>query len=638
MFAPGRTFAQERSRQERAVAAFDRGVQYILDGKAKRAAKELEESIALDTSFLPALRMLGLAYDLQEDYGGAIATYERVLQLDPYFSRLLYYHTGDVYLRSEQPQEALRFLQEFQSRQGDDIGDYGLNGEQELPTEQYVVEHQLAQRILAAQISADSSNYINARAVSNLGSPVNTARNDYFPFFSNDLTYLLYTRQGEYGDEDLIEGHRRKSGEAYSTTRFGSFNTSQPEGMCTLVRDGETIFFTMCHDAPEASGCDIYQGVLVDGRIREVGKLPNYINSTTWDSQAAISCDGQQLFFASTRPGGIGGSDLYYCSRQPDGSWSEPRNLGAAVNTPEDEEAPFLSNDAETLYFSSMGHGGLGDQDIYFSRLDPVSGRWTQAVNIGPPINSPARELGFHLSASGRRGWFASDRAGGEGGLDIYGFTLAEELTGKEVTYVSGYVTDSLSGEPIVGQEVPTGSGAVYRTNYAGRFFICAPPDRPLELTVDHAGYLPFARRFAIPVHDNRSPYRIEVPLQRPATASPPPPPPPPAAVVIERRERVLFEFEQDELAAGQRSILRSLLDQAGSDRIDTVYVRGYTDEVGTTQYNQGLSQRRAAAVARYLTELGLPEERIVVEGLGEIRGNRGRKLNRRVDVTFRLR
>ena len=637
MFVSALGFSQERSRQERAIIAFDDGVQHLLDGKARRAARDLESAVALDSTFLPALRMLGLAYDLQEDYPAALTSYNKVLRLAPYFSRLLYYHTGEVYLRNQQPREALRYLLDFQRRLQEDTGLYGLNGEQERPAEQLIAEQKLAQRILAAQISVDSTNYTNASGVYNLGHPVNTVRNDYFPFFSNDLSYLLYTRQGEYGDEDLIEGHRRRNANGYAIERFGSFNTSQPEGMCTLQRDGETIYFTMCHDEPEATGCDLYRGLLHGGRIREVSKLPAFVNSSTWDSQAAISCDGRQLFFASTRPGGVGGSDLYVCDRLDDGSWSEPRNLGASVNSPQDEEAPFLSNDGETLYFSSMGHAGLGDQDIYFSRRDPQSGRWTAAVNIGPPINSPARELGFHLSADGRQGWFASDRPGGRGGLDIYGFTLSEALTGKEVTYVSGYVTDSLTGEPLAGQEVPVTGGAVYRTNAAGRFFICAPPDAPLPLTVDHAGYLAYQRSFAIPAWENKTPYRIDLRLRKPPLAEQPamPPAPPP---VRQFDERILFEFEQDVLTGEQRQRLDRWITSVGIDDIDSVSVQGYTDEVGTLWYNRGLSERRAAAVARYLVQLGIPEDRITVEGLGEIRGHRKRNLNRRVDINLRRR
>ena len=632
------TFGQTYDRT-RAVAAFDDGMQYILDGKLKKASRSLQQAVKFDPSFLPGLRSLGTTCSLQKDYGCALDAYHRVLAADSTFSRLLYYQLGEVYLQSGEPRRALDYFLQFQQLQDRDYGDFGLMGEQERATERRIIEQELSRSIVSAQISADSANYVNASHLANLGKPINSEDNDYFPFFTNDLTGVLYTRQEPRGDEDLITATRRNRNGTFRTSKFGDFNTQQPEGMCTLVRDGETVFFTLCHENPGGGGCDIFSGVMIDGKIEQTERLPAYLNSPTWDSQAAISCDGRQLFFASTRPGGLGGSDLYRCFRLPDGSWSEPTNLGAGVNTPYDEEAPFLSNDSETLYFSSMGHESLGDQDIFYSRWDPGREMWTEAKNIGPPINSAARELGFHLTADGRQGYFASDRDGGEGGLDIYRFTLNEELTGKEVTYVSGYVTDSLTGEPIANQEVPLLGGDVFRTNYAGRFFICAPPDAPLPLRVDNSRYQPYAKSFAIPRWDNSSPYRIDIRL------APTPSEPVPTAArpvpkkAITRQSRALFAFEQAQLTEQQRQALDDFVRGLDLEEVATVALIGFTDETGTLEYNMRLSQQRAEAVGDYLRKLGVPREKIVIEeGRGEIAGREGKSLNRRVDIVVTMR
>ena len=632
LFGGAGTFAQSYDRQ-RAVDAFDDGMQAILDGKLSRAAKSLRSSVKYDPKFLPSARALGTVCSLQKDFACAERYYRQVLAADSTFSRLLYYQMGQTYMQAGRPREALSYFLRFQDMQALDNGTFGLMGEQERPTEARIVEKELARSILAAQISADSSNYVNASNLRNMGKPINSEDNDYFPFFSNDLSALMYTRQEPGGDEDLMTG-RRRSGGNYRTSRFGSFNTQQPEGMCTLVRDGETIFFTLCHE--ESGGCDLHAGVLIDGQIEHVERLPSYLNSSTWDSQAAISCDGRQLFFASTRPGGIGGSDLYRCYRLPDGSWSEPVNLGAGVNTPDDEEAPFLSNDGETLYFSSMGHDSYGDQDIFYSRWDASRQMWTKALNIGPPINTAARELGFHLTADGRQGYFASDRAGGEGGLDIYQFTLNEELTGKEVTYVSGYVTDSLTGAPIADQPVPVTGGDMFRTNYAGRFFICAPPDTPLPLTVDNAGYLPYQRTFAIPNWDNRTPFRIDVKLKRtePVAGAPAKRAEP---VITVRENKALFAFEQSTLSVEQRQVLTEFVESLNLATIQSISLIGYTDETGTEEYNLRLSQERAESVGSFLRERGIAPELIVIEeGRGEIAGRKAKGQNRRVDVIVR--
>lgn len=634
VFTPSGLFGQDDHRRQLAVESFDAGVEHMLDGKARKATRALEKAVETDSTFLPARRLLGVAFDLQDDYERALDTYLGVVRADPFFSRLLYYHIGDVYLRAGDPVRAMRYLRRFRDLQRQPTGAFGLMGEQERPTELKIVEDDLPGRLLAAEVMSDSLNYANATGLYNLGEPVNSPRNDYFPFFTNDLEALLFTRQSRTGDEDLMRG-RRKTGNDYTARPFSSgFNTNQPEGMCTLVRDGETIFFTLCHENDGQGGCNLYQGRLVGDRIREVEKLPDYLNSDTWDSQAAISCDGRQLYFASTRAGGLGGSDIYRADRLANGSWSEPVNLGDAVNTPKDEEAPFLSNDGETLYFASMGHQGLGDQDIFYSRWDSQKERWTPALNIGPPINSPGRELGFHLSADGRRGFFASDRGGGQGGLDIYGFSLDRDLVGRTVTYVSGYVTDSLSGKTIAEEDVAVGD-YTFRTNADGRFFVCAEPTAALPMRVRHPDYLPYRQAFDIPVWDNRQSYRLDLKLRPPGTFQPSPPSPEVVAEpeIVEKTTRVLFAFEQADLAGGEAQTLRAFIDDLGPENIQRIELRGFADEVGTDTYNQDLSERRAHNVALLLAAFGVDRDRIELEGMGEIAGREARRLKRKVEV-----
>lgn len=409
-----------------AAKPFDAGVTQLLEGKPKRAAKSFAKAIKLDPSYTAAYRFLGIAEELNADYGAAAAAYEETLARDSLFSRLLYYQLGKVYYRMGRPADAYRYLEKFQQLQERDIRDFGRNGDEERLAEGAALER-LGLDLRAARITQDSTNFINVTQVDNLGGPINTARDDYFPFYANDLLSMIYTRRGELGDEDLIQAKRREIGGTFTTSRFGSFNTLQPEGMCTLVRDGERIYFTLCHDVTSQGGCDLYAGWIIGGRIERVVPLPDYINTPSWESQPAISCDGQQLYFASIRPGGLGGSDIYVCHKNDDGSWGEPQNLGDGVNTPQDEEGPFLSNDGRTLYFASMGHLSLGDQDIYMSWWDEKNRRFTKAINLGPPVNGPHRELGFHLTSDGRTGYFASDRPGGRGGLGYLSLRVERE-------------------------------------------------------------------------------------------------------------------------------------------------------------------------------------------------------------------
>lgn len=651
--------AQKGSNFPAATAAFDDGVQFLLDAKPKKAQKSFDDAVKLDTGFVAARRFLGLSHELQGNFNSAAAAYQRVLEQDSTFSRLLYYQLGKMYYKMSRPGLALHYYERFLALQERDLGDFGRNGEEEAAEEQKVLR-KLEGEIKAAKITRDSTQFINVTELYNLGFPINTRQNDYFPFFANDMNSVLFTRQGELGDEDLLIGRRKDKDAEFITSRFGTFNTTQPEGTCSLVRDGERIYFTLCKDDKDLSAkgarpareCDLYAGWLIDGRIEDVEALPDYISVPGyWETQATISCDEQQLFFVSNRPGGFGGSDIYVCDRLKDGSWGEPRNLGDGVNTPEDEEAPFLSNDGQTLYFSSTGHYSLGDEDIFASWWDNTQQRFTRALNLGPPVNGPHRELGFHLSSDGKTGFVASDRPGGWGKLDIYGFKLSERLSTNPVTYVSGYVTDSVTGEPLIDQVVPVAGGHTYHTNFEGRFFICAPSEATLPLTVDHPDYLPYQRDFAIPAWDNLKPYRIdllmrsaEAPLPPVVVTTPPPPPPPPVDTIqrrtriVKRNYTVLFNFEDASLTPRAIEGLQIFVGEIKDKNIMDISVTGFTDDIGATELNVRLSQARAKAVGVHLQTAGVKANEISIKGLGELPGGNGRALNRKVEVTVKYR
>lgn len=641
--------AQAKTGSAAARMTFNEGTELLLAGKFKRAAKLFREAMKQDTSLTAASRFLGIAEEEQGNYTEAASAYQRVIDRDPYSSRLLYYQLAKVYYRMSRPELALHYLLQFEILQEEPLGKFGRNGEAERPQEQAALK-QLNNDIRAASITQDSSQFVNVTKLFNLGAPINTVRSDYFPFFTNDQLGMLYTRQGEYGDEDLIRGRRGDREQKFSTSRFGSVNTTvRAEGMMTFVRDGERVFFTQCNDDEDSGYCKIYSGWLIDGKLEDVEKLPDYIMSASWVSQPAISCDGQQLFFASIRPGGVGGSDIYMCRKNADGSWSEPKNLGRGVNTPQNEEGPFLSNDGRTLYFASEGHANLGDQDIFMSFWDETEQRFTRAMNLGPPVNGPHRELGFHLTSDGKTGFVASNRPGGNGELDIYGFELSERLSSRPVTYVSGYVTDSLSGEPIVGQAVPVTDGNTYYTNYEGRFFICAPSNAALPLTVTHPDYNPYARDFAIPPWENLKPYRIDLLL---STDLAPAPPPEPEVVVeevpvdtvrrkartVKRNLTVRFSFNDASLTPIQIENINKFVASVENKTITRIVITGFTDEVGDEAYNIKLSQNRAKAVGIHLQTAGLKANEIKIVGMGELPGAAERALNRKVEVTVQYR
>src|SRR5690606_258080 len=137
------------------------------------------------------------------------------------------------------------------------------------------------------------------------------------------------------------------------------------------------------------------------------------------ESYASITPNDKVIYFSSNRDGGFGGKDIYKIERLPNGSWSKAVNLGSTVNTPYDDDAPFIHSDGRTLFFSSQGHQNMGGFDIFKTKLND-NGEWTTPENIGFPINTVNDDIYFVLAADGKTGYYSSSQQGGFGGQDIY--------------------------------------------------------------------------------------------------------------------------------------------------------------------------------------------------------------------------
>ena len=143
-----------------------------------------------------------------------------------------------------------------------------------------------------------------------------------------------------------------------------------------------------------------------------------------WETCASVSADGKKLYFASNRPGGIGELDLYVSQLDGKGQWGKAVNLGAVVNTPENEDSPFIHHDGVTLYFSSDGHPSLGNSDIFISEFK--NNKWSKPENMGWPLNSWEYDGFFTLSPDKKKGYFSTVKEGGLGDADIYSIAFLE--------------------------------------------------------------------------------------------------------------------------------------------------------------------------------------------------------------------
>jgi outer membrane protein OmpA-like peptidoglycan-associated protein len=281
----------------------------------------------------------------------------------------------------------------------------------------------------------------------NLGDSVNTSYPEYSPVVSADESKLIFTsrRPGSTGNdktdndqffEDIYFCNKLDDGKWSSPRSIGSnINSNDNEANISLSADGQQLFVYR-----GINGGDIYYSVLEGETWSNLIALSSNINSKDWETHASVSLDGNTLYFVSNRKeGGFGGRDIWRCVRLPNGQWSMPLNLGPKINTPYDEDAPFIHPDGTTLFFSSTGHKNMGGFDIFRSTKDD-EGKWSEPINLKAPINTPDDDIFYVQSVDGKRGYFSSVRKNGNGEKDLYMINYEQSIV-EPLTLVKGYLT-----------------------------------------------------------------------------------------------------------------------------------------------------------------------------------------------------
>ena len=331
---------------------------------------------------------------------------------------------------------------------------------------------------------------------------INSRFSDFSPSFGNgDYSEVFFTssRSGGFSNKiddrtgetftDIYSSKLNKKGKWSVPTMLAEpINSVGNEGSVVLNKRGTTMYFTKCDVQKKKSlGCNIY----VSNRKGKVWSPPTIlqikVDSNTTLGHPTISEDEMTLIFSSDLSGGYGGKDLWIVKKQKRGKWSDPVNLGPAVNTSNDEMFPFLHSDG-TLYFASSGHIGMGGFDIFKSYLDE-NDMYSSITNLKFPVNTSANDFGMIIEKSGERGYLTSDRSGGKGGDDIYQFELP-----PLVLSMKGVVTDSKTGAILTGANVILSStdGKVKetQTDNTGSYMFKLDPLRSYEILVSVEGYL----------------------------------------------------------------------------------------------------------------------------------------------------
>ena len=289
--------------------------------------------------------------------------------------------------------------------------------------------------------------------IENIGPEINTHYPEYVPVISADESMLIFTSRRPGSTGRKLDLYRKYFEDVYISYKKDSvwkkpvgispfINTDNHDACVGLSPDGTRLIIYRTNEA--GTGGDLYWSDFEwDVWTAPIKYEPN-INSNYQEPSASVTSEGNRIYFSSNRPGGFGGRDIYRSIRLPNGEWSLAQNLGSEINTPEDDDAPFIHPDNATLYFSSKGHATMGGYDVFKAALQDDES-WSEAENIGYPINTTGDDIYFVLSPNGRSGYFSSGRTGGYGDQDIYIARMPYEF--KDLTMITGTVTtkDSLN-------------------------------------------------------------------------------------------------------------------------------------------------------------------------------------------------
>jgi hypothetical protein len=251
--------------------------------------------------------------------------------------------------------------------------------------------------------------------------------------------------------------------------------------------------FTSDNMLTAASG-DLFISELNGDQWTNAVKLPENINSKGWEPSACLAKDGRLMFFTSSREGSIGGTDIYMIKKLPNGEWALPTNLGSTINTPYNEDSPYLHPDGKTLYFSSEGHNSMGGYDLFVTEYNEEKNTWSRPKNVGYPLSTAHDDIHFTFSADGKRAFFSTNRSDSYGDKDIY-YAVLEEKEANHVLVVKGFVVDSLSNAPIkaiitVYDQNNSSVVGVYSSNESsGKYIMVLPEGKDFTLTVESENY-----------------------------------------------------------------------------------------------------------------------------------------------------
>ena len=614
------------TRSKKAIKFFEQSTEFLKFRQYPEAIVVLTQALEKDPLFMEAHARISYCYRVLGNMSKERYHLEQVLKLVPDIGKYknTFYSLADVCYRMGDYAASQKYLQD-------------LFKFQDLNANVYSEAKKLEKNVLFAVEAI--KNPVDFNPV-RLPEVINSGPLQYFPVLTVDEQQLFFTKrtgQSISYDEDIYRSVKNEEGLwSIPESISPNINTPHNEGTCSISADGRVLIFTSCDNRRGYGSCDLFISEKTGNEWSIPRNLGPVINSPNWDSQPALSADGNTLYFISDRPGGIGNRDIWMSYKSPDGEWGKPVNLGNKINTGADEVSPFIHSNGQTLYFSSVGYPGFGGYDLFKS--EKLHGEWTTPENLGYPVNTNEDQVSLFVTASGKKAYYSLDQYTEDGYpiSRIYTFDIPVEISVTNKSYyVKGRVTDKQSGDPLRSRlelwDIARDEWISYTfsDSITGEYYMVLTEGSEYAFYINKKGYMLETRNFTVEKGLEIESLVIDFELAR----------------IIEGEHSVLNNifFDLDSYALKEKSYteLNRVSDFLESNPGIRVEISGHTDDTGSQDYNLNLSNKRAETVYNYLIEKGLSTEKLTYKGYGQTQpaypndSEENRSKNRRIEFSI---
>jgi outer membrane protein OmpA-like peptidoglycan-associated protein/tetratricopeptide (TPR) repeat protein len=598
---------------KKAKKLFEKAIDEYSSYRYNEAIKILRDIIEIEPEYAEPYYLLGTISikKAEKNLKAAKMYFKQAVELCPDYDIYAYYYLGDIYYGSEKYDSAAIYLKKFL----EDVDKIKSDKDYER-ADKMLKYSEFYTRMFKNPVP------FNPKPLEG----VSTQLDEYLPIITPDDEYCYFTRRTELPQqktawsssdkkykEKFMESERKNGVFSEGEEMPEPFNINDNEGGATLTIDNKLLIYTICkYNENNYYNCDLYYSEnLGNNQWSKIKNLSKNVNSPkTWESQPSISSDGKTIYFVSDRPGGYGGYDIYKTTKDANGEWSAPVNLGPSINTAGNEKTPFIHSDSQTLYFASDGWMGLGGYDIFYIRLGEEY-KWKEPKNIGYPINSIYDDAGFFVSTDGKYGYFASNKLKGVGGWDIFYFDLYEEARPQKVLFIKGEVKDEKSNMPVKAKielknlrtksisEIPIDENT-------GKYVAVVPLKNDYLLTIKKEDYAYESKYLSAKDPVLEHPVKLDIQIK------------PIEVGASYQLKDINFATNSSTLTPESKSIIDGFIEFLIENPHVKVEIQGHTDDVGNDKDNLILSDNRARSVYEYLIENGIIPARLSYKGYGE--------------------